>query len=264
MLDGTRGYLSTDGCPGDMIDLETRRRRGGTKADLAELTRLADALPEISFMWQCVSANDTPVPCGRSTRRTRSSCRPRKHIQQMTAVDGTNAAGIVEMARAIAGDADRLRARPLLSNFQCVISPLHWDHGPVDAMRMFAEAGIPVGICSMPLAAASSPVTLAGTLAVCHAEILSGLAILQSMVPGSTAFYVGLPDDARHPVGRDEPGVVLRGVADGDGLGRAGPTPRLRDVVDDDGDGREVARLADRRADDDDRAREHAVARPTC
>jgi trimethylamine--corrinoid protein Co-methyltransferase len=193
VLDGTRGYLSTDGCPGDMIDLETRRRRAGTKADLVELTRLADALPEIAFMWQCVSANDTPVPVRPIHETHAQLISTTKHIQQMTAVDGTNAAGIVEMARVIAGGADELRARPLLSNFQCVISPLHWDHGPVDAMRVFAEAGIPVGICSMPLAAASSPVTLAGTLAVCHAEILSGMAILQSMVPGSTAFYVGYP-----------------------------------------------------------------------
>ena len=192
-LDGTRGYLSTDGCPGDMIDLETRRRRGGTKADLVELTRLADALPEIAFMWQCVSANDTPVPVRPIHETHAQLVSTTKHIQQMTAVDGTNAAGIVEMVRAIAGDAERLRSRPLLSNFQCVISPLHWDHGPVDAMRTFAEAGVPVGICSMPLAAASSPVTLAGTLAVCHAEILSGIAILQAMVPGSTAFYVGYP-----------------------------------------------------------------------
>jgi trimethylamine--corrinoid protein Co-methyltransferase len=193
VLDGTRGYLSTDGCPGDMIDLETRRRRAGTKADLVELTRLADALPEIAFMWQCVSANDTPVPVRPIHETHAQLLSTTKHIQQMTAVDGANAAGIVEMARVIAGGADELRARPLLSNFQCVISPLHWDHGPVDAMRVFAEAGIPVGICSMPLAAASSPVTLAGTLAVCHAEILSGLTILQSMVPGSTAFYVGYP-----------------------------------------------------------------------
>jgi trimethylamine--corrinoid protein Co-methyltransferase len=192
-LDGTCGYLSTDGCPGDMIDLDTKRRRGGTKADLVELTRLADALPQIAFMWQCVSANDTPVPVRPIHETHAQLISTTKHIQQMTAVDGVNARGIVEMAVAVAGSAEALRARPLLSNFQCVISPFHWDHGPVDAMRVFAEAGIPVGICSMPLAAASSPVTLAGTLTVCHAEILSGMAILQSMVPGSTAFYVGYP-----------------------------------------------------------------------
>ncbi|HEX6843583.1 MAG TPA: trimethylamine methyltransferase family protein [Actinomycetota bacterium] len=193
VLDGSRGFLSTDGCPGDLLDLETGKRRPGTKADLRELTRLADAIPQISFLWQCVSANDTPVPVRPIHETHAQLTSTTKHIQQMTAVDGFNATGIVEMARAIAGDADAFRARPFLSNFQCVISPLHWDEGPVDAMRVFAEAGVPMGLCSMPLAAASAPVTLAGTLAMVHAEILSGIAILQTLVPGATAFYVGYP-----------------------------------------------------------------------
>ena len=38
------------------------------------------------------------------------------------------------------------------ANFQCSISPLHWDGPPIDAMRIFAEAGIPVGTCSKILA----------------------------------------------------------------------------------------------------------------
>lgn len=193
VLDGSAGYLSTDGCPGDLIDLETGRRRPGTKADLQELTRVADALPQIGFMWQPVSANDTPVPVRPIHETHAQLVSTTKHIQQMTAVDGFNAAGIVEMVRVVAGGADAFRTRPFLSNFQCAISPLHWDEGPVDAMRVFAEAGVPVGICSMPLAAASAPVTPAGTLAMVNAEILSGLAILGTLVPGATAFYVGYP-----------------------------------------------------------------------
>jgi trimethylamine--corrinoid protein Co-methyltransferase len=192
-LDGSTGYLSIDGCPGDLIDLETGRRRPGTKADLEELTRMADALPQIGFMWQPVSANDTPVPVRPIHETHAQLVSTTKHIQQMTAVDGFNAAGIVEMAHVLAGGADAFRARPFLSNFQCAISPLHWDEGPIDAMRVFALAGVPVGICSMPLAAASAPVTPSGTLAIVNAEILSGLAILQTMVPGAAAFYVGYP-----------------------------------------------------------------------
>jgi trimethylamine--corrinoid protein Co-methyltransferase len=116
-----------------------------------------------------------------------------KHIQQMTAIDGFNARGIVEMVTAVAGGADALRAHPIMSNFQCSISPLHWDGPPIDAMRIFAEAGIPVGMCSMPLAAASAPVTIAGTITIVNAEILSGIAILETMMPGAAAFYVGYP-----------------------------------------------------------------------
>src|SRR5512141_1105377 len=51
-LDGSAGYLATDGCPADVVDLETGRRRPGTKQDIADITRLADALPQIAFHWQ--------------------------------------------------------------------------------------------------------------------------------------------------------------------------------------------------------------------
>src|SRR5436190_13829 len=39
VLDGERGFLGTDGCPADVIDLDTKKRRRGTKRDLADLTR---------------------------------------------------------------------------------------------------------------------------------------------------------------------------------------------------------------------------------
>jgi trimethylamine--corrinoid protein Co-methyltransferase len=148
-LDDTAGYLSTDGCPADILDLETGKRRPSTKQDVADITRLADALPQIGYQWQSVSANDTPVPV-RPMHETHVQWPvTTKHIQQMTAIDPFNARGIVEMARVVAGGDDALRERPILSNFQCSISPLHWDDGPVEAMRVFAEAGVPVGICSM-------------------------------------------------------------------------------------------------------------------
>lgn len=189
-LDASAGYLSTDGCPADVVDLETGRRRPGTKRDVAEITRLADALPQIAFHWQPVSANDMPVPV-RPMHETHAQLpNTTKHIQQMTAIDPLNARGIVEMARVAAGGADELRARPILSNFQCSISPLHWDDGPVECMRVFAEAGIPVGICSMPLAAASAPLSIAGMIAMANAEILSGIAILQTLAPGTPTMHI--------------------------------------------------------------------------
>ncbi len=189
-LDGTAGYLSSDGCTADVIDLETGARRASSKADLQDLTRLADALPQIAFHWQPVSANDTPVPV-RPIHETHAQLPiTTKHIQQMTAIDPFNARGIVEMARVVAGGSDELRARPIVSNFQCSISPLHWDDGPVEAMRVFAEAGIPVGICSMPLAGASAPLSVAGMVAMANAEILSGIAILQTLAPGTKTMHI--------------------------------------------------------------------------
>ncbi len=189
-LDGSAGYLSTDGCPADVIDLDSGERRPGTRRDLAAITRLADALPQIAFLWQSVSANDAPVPV-RPIHETHVQLRnTTKHIQQMTAIDPLNARGVVEMARVVAGSDEALRARPIVSNFQCSISPLHWDDGPVECMRIFGEAGIPVGICAMPLAGASAPLSIGGMLAMANAEILSGIAILQTLAPGTPTMHI--------------------------------------------------------------------------
>lgn len=189
-LDDSAGYLATDGCPADVIDLETGARRPGTARDLADITRLADALPQIAFLWQSVSANDAPVPV-RPIHETFVQLRnTTKHIQQMTAIDPLNARGVVEMARVVAGSDEALRARPVISNFQCSISPLHWDDGPVECMRIFGEAGIPVGICAMPLAGASAPLSIGGMLAMANAEILSGIAILQTLAPGTPTMHI--------------------------------------------------------------------------
>src|SRR5262245_37015037 len=42
VIDGTYSYLSTDGCPAEIIDLETGDRRYSTKEDLRQLGVLAD------------------------------------------------------------------------------------------------------------------------------------------------------------------------------------------------------------------------------
>ena len=189
-LGGERGWLSTDGCTAHVLDLRTGARRPGTKADIAEFTTVADALPQVAFVWQPNAANDRPVPVRPMHETHAQFPATSKHIMQMTAIDGPNARGIVEMARAIVGGADALRARPIVSNFQCSISPLHWDAPTIDAMRVFAEAGVPVGICSMPLAGASAPLSLPGLMTIANAEILSGVTILETLVPGAKTFYV--------------------------------------------------------------------------
>ncbi|MGD2153938.1 MAG: trimethylamine methyltransferase family protein, partial [Gemmatimonadales bacterium] len=60
-IDGERGFLGLDGCGAEFIDPETGARRPSTQADVATITRLADALPQIAFVWQPVAARDVPA-----------------------------------------------------------------------------------------------------------------------------------------------------------------------------------------------------------
>jgi len=192
-IDGTHGYLSPDGCAPQVIDLDTRQRRSSTKADLGQVTRLADALPEIGFLWRSVSAGDTPAEV-RSLHEVEVQLNhTTKHLQTGSGADAFGARGVVELCRTVAGGTEALRARPILSSIQCIISPLFWDEGPLDAFEIYAEAGIPISIVSMAMACATAPGTVAGLLALTVAEILSGLVILETIAPGAKAICTGYP-----------------------------------------------------------------------
>ena len=188
-LDGAHGYLSIDGSAAEILDLETGVRRSSTEADLAQVTRLADALPEISFLWQGVEAGDRPVPVRPLHELRTQLANSGKHVQLMTAVTPLAARGAVEMARAVAGGADALRARPILSSFQVSLSPLTFEGDALEAALVYAEAGVPAGFVVMAIGCATAPSTPAGVLAQTNAEVLAGVTILETLAPGARTFF---------------------------------------------------------------------------
>jgi trimethylamine--corrinoid protein Co-methyltransferase len=188
-LDGERGFLGIDGCAAEIIDIQSGARRPSTKADVATITRVADALPEIAFVWQPVAARDVD-PAVQSLHELHAQlANTGKHIQMMTAASANAARGVVEIAQLAAGGASALRERPIVSNFQCSTSPLVYKGGAVDAALIFAEAGVPCGFFVMPIACATGPATWSGNLVQSNAEVLAGIVILETLVPGAPTFY---------------------------------------------------------------------------
>ncbi|MFQ5836172.1 MAG: trimethylamine methyltransferase family protein, partial [bacterium] len=59
-----------------------------------------------------------------------------------------------------------------------------------------AEERIPVALSSAPMAGSTSPVTLAGTLALVNAEQLSGIVLTQLVSPGAPVLYGAIPSVA--------------------------------------------------------------------
>ncbi|MBU2601197.1 MAG: trimethylamine methyltransferase family protein [Actinobacteria bacterium] len=188
-LDGCTTYLGPSGCGMLMVDRFTGEWRDSTYDDLAALTRICDALPEIAFAWQMVSALDRPVERQPLWELEATFANTGKHVQCMTVTKPHQARAAVEMARLVAGGADELRRRPVMSNFQCSISPLANEGEALEAAFVFAEAGVPVGIVSMPLACGTAPASPAGNLVIVNAEIIGTLATLGLVCPGARAFY---------------------------------------------------------------------------
>ena len=188
-LDGHHGYLCLDGTGLKVRDLGSGQIRNSTYNDLADAARLADFLPQISFLWPCVSTQDRPSATQPLYELMALLTHSGKHIQAMTAADPLTARGTVEMAAAVAGGRASLKKQPIISNFQSTISPLTCSAKGMEAALVFAEAGVPVGFVTMQIGCATAPATMAGNIALGNAEILAGITFLQLFYPGTPSFY---------------------------------------------------------------------------
>lgn len=79
------------------------------------------------------------------------------------------------------------------------ISPLVFMHDGVDILYNFAKNGMPVSVAPIPQPMATSPVTIAGSLALGNAELLAGLVLTQLIKPGLPFMY-GLMCNVPDPI----------------------------------------------------------------
>jgi len=69
------------------------------------------------------------------------------------------------------------------------ISPLVWSEGTALAVVEIAKSGIPLSVLPEPFSGVTSPITLAGTLAVNNIEILSAIVLSQIVREGAPLIY---------------------------------------------------------------------------
>ncbi len=192
-INGRRTYYSQDGCAAHTLDFETGVRRASHKADIENMALISDSLDTIDIVSPTVSAQDVPAAGMAAHELEACFLHSGKHVLTESVTSARDARAQIELAAAIVGGAEAVRRRPIFSNFVCTISPLTQDQGGIEAALEFAAAGVPVGIYPMATAGVTSPVTLAGTMAVVNAEVVSVLALLQIASPGAKVFYCGGP-----------------------------------------------------------------------
>jgi trimethylamine--corrinoid protein Co-methyltransferase len=98
------------------------------------------------------------------------------------------AEAIIEMSDIIL-DGKSLRENMFFTLGYSIVSPLTWTETALELFYRTRGYGIPVMINSEPLAGGTSPVTLAGSLAIADAEVLSGIVINQVIEPGRPCIY---------------------------------------------------------------------------
>lgn len=98
------------------------------------------------------------------------------------------AVAMIEMADVIL-EGKSLRDNMFFTLGYSIVSPLTWSETALELMVKSSGYGIPFMINSEPMAGGTSPVTLAGSLAMADAEVISGLIILQVLEPGRPSIY---------------------------------------------------------------------------
>ena len=172
----------------NVIDPHTRRKRPATNDDLAALTRIADQLEHIRVNGGLVTPQEVPGEFNDWYTWATTIKNTTKHI-----TGGMLGARCVQDAAkmgAIAlGDANIFRERPFISGWVLTLPPLGIDVESLDALMEMSRWKIPVMLSSGPILGTSSPVTIAGTIAQTHAEILGCMVVSQLVNPAAPIVY---------------------------------------------------------------------------
>ena len=150
--------------------------------------QVCDALPMIGFFWPPVSAQDygktAPLhECHAGLTNTL------KHVRGGTTVLPGLAPFVVDLALAVRGTREELRARPPICANICTIAPLTHDADGLETALVYAEAGIPISFMAMPTMASTAPATPLGALVQGDAEVISAMVLIQLAYPGAPVFH---------------------------------------------------------------------------
>lgn len=170
------------------VDPWTGERRKPGKRDVAHCARLVDALPNIDSYAAAVRPRDVPA----ATAAVHGCEAALLETGKSVGSEATSAWEVrvcAELGACVAGGMDELRAKQTVAFGICPVSPLQLPREAAEVIIECARLGLSDTILSMAMAGGSSPVTLAGTLVVHNAEVLSGLVLAQLVEPGVPVVY---------------------------------------------------------------------------
>jgi trimethylamine--corrinoid protein Co-methyltransferase len=171
-----------------VLDPFTDQRRSATDQDLAQLVRLADQCEHIAVNGGLITPQE--VPGDFNDWYTWATCLKNTTKHVTGGMYGTQCVrDAVEMAALACGSRETFAQRPFISGWVLTLPPLSIDRESLEAMLEMGRHGIPSIISSGPILGTSSPITIAGTCAQTHAEILACITTAQVVNPGAPVVY---------------------------------------------------------------------------
>ena len=175
---------------------ELRRARS---SDYLRLCRLVEQLPHLELSSTALVCADAPTELADAYRLYLALHACRKPI--VTGLFRKEGFGVMrDLLAAARGGEQQLRERPLAIFDACSSPPLRWSELTANRVICCARAGIPSNIIAMPLAGATGPVSLLGSITQHTAENLVGVLLAQLARSGAPVIFGGAPAafDMRH------------------------------------------------------------------
>ncbi len=172
------------------VDLINRKRFKPSLDNIRKAIIIADNLQNIDIVGQMGVPSDVDVKC----KDVICFLEQLKYTGKPPYVffnNGKNAKTIIKMCEAIRGSKKDHVKYPFMEAFIEPISPLKYQKESIEVLIEFASHGLPIGIGPMAMTSGTAPCTLAGTLTIENADILSAVALSQFIKPGTPINYWG-------------------------------------------------------------------------
>jgi trimethylamine--corrinoid protein Co-methyltransferase len=171
-----------------MEDRKTRQWRASTKNDVEKFAKLNDALENVGLIVRPAARDISPeiMDLHEFEAVVHNTTKP-FHLGPYRGADSIT--DFVKMASIARGHDKRLSDRPLFSVAACCTSPLSWDVWSLSILKECAKHRSPVYVAGQPTLGGTGPVTLAGSLVVGTAEVLSGVVMGQLVNRGTPVMY---------------------------------------------------------------------------
>ncbi len=193
LLEGSRTYFAGSTAAIRMLDHETRTFREPNLKDLYDMVRLLDALDNVHFIQRPLIARDMvgEHALDLNTAYATTSA-TNKHITTTIFQPETLEAVVKLYDLSVGGDGSgsTYRKRPFASTTTTIaVSPLRYAADSCWTSDAAVRHGVPLKVSTAPQAGATGPASIAGTLALGNAEVLSGFVALNLLKPGCQLFY---------------------------------------------------------------------------
>ena len=191
---GDKVRFGTGGAAVQTLDLETQSYRAATLADLADFTRLADSLDNVSWFTRCCVATDVhdihDLDVNTAYALLKGTSKP---IGTSFTVAST-VDPIVDMFDRSLGANTSFRDRPFCkAHISPVISPLRYGEDAFEVAVAAIRRGMPINAIIAAQSGATAPATIAGMLASTLAETLASLIMVNIFAPSYPMIFSNWP-----------------------------------------------------------------------